>query len=60
MSVATPGRIAYINARVLDPATGHDGPGEVLTSGEKIVDIAILYDLRWKGRQLAHIPHAKQ
>ena len=40
MSVATPGRVAYINARVLDPATGRDGPGEVLTSGEEIVDVA--------------------
>jgi len=39
MSVAKPGRIAYINARVLDPATGYDGPGEVLTSGEEIVDV---------------------
>lgn len=39
MSVAKPGRIAYINARVLDPASGYDGPGEVLTSGEEIVDV---------------------
>ena len=39
MSVAKPGRVAYVNARVLDPASNHDGPGEVLTSGEEIVDV---------------------
>ncbi|MCA0200121.1 MAG: dihydroorotase [Proteobacteria bacterium] len=39
MSVAKPGRIAYINARVVDPASGFDGPGEVLTSGQEILDI---------------------
>ena len=39
MSVAKPGRVAYINARLLDPASGFDGPGEVLTSGEEIVDV---------------------
>ena len=32
----TPGRVAYVNARLLDPATGLDGPGGVLTDGEMI------------------------
>ena len=31
-----PGRVAYVNARLLDPATGLDGPGGVLTDGEMI------------------------
>jgi len=46
MSIAKPaGRTVYINARVLDPASGMDAPGEVLTSGEEIVDIgAKLFD----------------
>jgi dihydroorotase len=39
MKAAAPGRVAYINARVLDPASGFDGPGELLTNGEDIVDI---------------------
>jgi dihydroorotase len=39
MSVAKPGRIAYVNARVIDPASGFDGPAQVLTSGEWILDI---------------------
>jgi dihydroorotase len=40
MSIAKPaGRTVYINARLLDPASGMDTPGEVLTSGEEIVDI---------------------
>ncbi|HEY9081535.1 dihydroorotase [Magnetovibrio sp.] len=33
-----PGRIAYVNARLLDPATGLDAPGGVLTDGELIVE----------------------
>jgi dihydroorotase len=46
MSIAKPaGRTVYINARLLDPASGMDAPGEVLTSGEEIVDIgAKLFD----------------
>jgi len=32
------GRIAYVNARLLDPASGTDAPGGVLTEGEHIVD----------------------
>ncbi len=39
MSVAKPGRVAYVNARVIDPASGFDGPGEILTGGEEILDI---------------------
>ena len=35
---ATPGRVAYTNARLLDPATGLDAKGAVLTEGEIIVD----------------------
>jgi dihydroorotase len=45
MSVAKPGRIAYINAHVVDPASGYDAPGEVLTSGQEILDVgAKLFD----------------
>jgi dihydroorotase len=32
------GRVAYVQARLLDPATGFDGVGALLTDGEKIVD----------------------
>jgi dihydroorotase len=31
------GKVAYVNARLLDPATGTDAPGGLLTEGEKIV-----------------------
>ena len=34
----TPGMIAYTNARLLDPASGLDAPGAVLTEGETIVE----------------------
>ncbi len=34
-----PGKAAYINARILDPASGFDGPGELLTVGEEVADI---------------------
>jgi len=38
-------RNAYVNARLLDPATGLDAPGGVLTKGEFIVDAgAHLFD----------------
>ena len=38
-------RVAYVNARLLDPATGLDAPGGVLTKGEFIVDAgAHLFD----------------
>lgn len=33
-----PGRVAYVNARLLDPASGLDAPGALLTEGEAIVD----------------------
>ena len=39
MSKAPPGRTAYINARIVDPASGYDGPGELLTNGEDIADM---------------------
>jgi dihydroorotase len=39
MSVAKPGKIAYINAHIIDPASGFDGPGELITVGEEIADI---------------------
>ena len=32
------GRVAYVNARILDPAEGWDGKGGVLTDGEAIAD----------------------
>jgi dihydroorotase len=39
VSVQKPGRTAYINARILDPASGLDGPGALLTNGEEILDV---------------------
>ncbi len=39
MSLAPPGKVAYINARVVDPASGFDGPGQVLTIGEEIAAV---------------------
>jgi len=33
-----PGRVAYVNARLLDPASGLDAPGALLTEGEAIAD----------------------
>lgn len=39
MSVTKPGRIAYVNARILDPASDFDGPAQLLTSGQEILDI---------------------
>ena len=38
MSQTAPGRVAYINARLLDPASNLDEPGGVLTDGETILD----------------------
>ena len=32
-------RVAYVNARVLDPASGFDGPGQVLTTGDRIAAV---------------------
>lgn len=37
--LAPPGRTAYINARLLDPATGLDAPGALLTEGARIADV---------------------
>jgi len=34
------GRVAYINARIIDPASGFDGKGELLTEDEVISDFA--------------------
>ena len=34
-----PGRIAYINARIIDPATNTDEVGYLQTDGEKIIDL---------------------
>lgn len=45
MSFASPGaptparRVAYLNARLLDPASGMDMAGQVLTEGGRIVDV---------------------
>jgi len=39
MAARTPGRVAYVNARLLDPASGLDARGAVLTDGESIVDV---------------------
>lgn len=38
MSRRTQGRIAYVNARLLDPASGLDAMGTLLTEGESIAD----------------------
>lgn len=35
-SAETPGKVAYINARLLDPASGLDATGTVITEGERI------------------------
>ena len=32
------GRVAYVNARLVDPASGLDAPGALLTEGEVIAD----------------------
>ena len=37
--MATPGRIAYVNARLVDPASGTDTPGALLTAGRRIADL---------------------
>ena len=37
MSFRTPGKVAYLNARLLDPASGLDAKGGLLTEGETIV-----------------------
>lgn len=47
----TPGRVAYVNARLLDPASSFDGPGGVLTEGEiiKAVGPGVTADLALEG-----------
>ncbi len=37
--MAAPGRIAYVNARLVDPASGTDTPGALLTEGRRIADL---------------------
>lgn len=39
VSTKNPGRVAYINARLLDPTTGLDETGGLLTDGTKIADL---------------------
>ena len=39
MSIHTQGRVAYVNARLLDPASGLDAKGALLTDGETIIDL---------------------
>ncbi|MFQ5955662.1 MAG: dihydroorotase [Kiloniellales bacterium] len=38
-SNAKPGRVAYVNARLLDPASGLDQPGALLTEGASIAEL---------------------
>ncbi|SDE62030.1 dihydroorotase [Rhodospira trueperi] len=40
MAIDAPGRVAYVNARLLDPASGLDAMGGLLTEGEHIVHLA--------------------
>ena len=38
-------KTAYVNARIVDPATGFDGKGELLTAADQILDMgAKLFD----------------
>ena len=39
MAGAARGRVAYVNARLLDPASGLDAPGGLLVDGERIADL---------------------
>jgi dihydroorotase len=39
MSARPPGHIAYVNARLLDPASGLDAKGALLSEGEVIIDV---------------------
>ena len=34
-----PGRVAYVNACLIDPATGVNAPGGLLTEGKKIIEV---------------------
>ncbi len=39
MTVEQPGKVAYVGARLLDPASGLDATGDLLTEGEKIAGL---------------------
>ena len=39
MGSTAKGRVAYVNARLLDPASGLDAPGGLITEGETIADL---------------------
>jgi len=39
------GRVAYVNARLIDPASGHDTPGTLLTEGRLITDVGPRLDV---------------
>ena len=39
MGSTAKGRVAYVNARLLDPARGIDAPGGLITEGETIADL---------------------
>ena len=39
MAAGPNGVVAYVNARLLDPASGLDSPGALLTEGETIAEI---------------------
>jgi len=41
MSIIAPGKIAYLNARLLDPASGLDAKGGLVTDGEAIVAMGV-------------------
>lgn len=38
-SKGDPGRVAYVNARLVDPRDGRDEPGALLTDGHRIADL---------------------
>ncbi len=44
MIETTAPKTAYVNARLLDPATGTDGKGDVLTVDGEIADVGALFD----------------
>ena len=39
MKTQPPGRVAYVNARLLDPESGLDAPGALLSEHDRIVDL---------------------
>ena len=39
MNEQSPPRVAYVNAHLMDPASGLDGPGTLLTEGESILEL---------------------